>query len=86
MQETSACISSIRTLLAAILHMLENYAFQHFNSNNNLKILRLERAPVHFAHTVHGSLNVNFPGRRVGRGHWNVQRATDSAQYEVLDI
>jgi hypothetical protein len=46
--------------------MMENNAPPKLNSNN--LILELDGSPVNFLHTVHDCLNVNFPGRWIGRG------------------
>jgi hypothetical protein len=50
--------------------MFENYALPQLNNaiSNNILIRQLVGAPVHFVHIVHDYLNVNFPGRWVGRG------------------
>jgi hypothetical protein len=55
----------------SFLEMLEKYALPQLINNNNL-IVQLDGASVHIAHIVCGSLNVNFPGRWIGRGGANV--------------
>jgi hypothetical protein len=51
-------------IITAILNMLKIYAVPQLNNNNNKNLdLQLDSATFHFAHTIRGYLNVNFPGR-----------------------
>jgi hypothetical protein len=51
---------------SSFIQILENYALLQLKNNNLL--LKLDGIPVHFAHIICGCLNVNFPGRCLGRG------------------
>jgi len=48
-------------IISTFLHMLETYALPQLDGNNNLTVLQVAQAPLHFAHISHNCLNNEFP-------------------------